>query len=241
MATIRFVTYNIHKGRGLDGRIRIDRIARVLEELKPDIVALQEVVCLEGQSPEEDQARYLGQALGRYTALGETRQHHGAAYGNVTLSRWGFELVRHTDLSIPRRERRGALRTDVLAEGQLLHLFNIHLGTAFHERRKQAELLLHENLLRAIDIAGPRIILGDFNEWTRGLVTKTLSDEFHLTDLRTHLSRTRTYPAVLPFLHLDHIYFDAHFKVERAFFHRNKLSLIASDHLPLVADMAIDG
>ena len=82
-------------------------------------------------------------------------------------------------------------------------------------------------------------LLGDFNEWTHGLVTRTLSAEFHLTDLRNHIRRTRGYPAILPLLNLDHIYFDHQLKIRKADFHRNRLSLIASDHLPLIADVVI--
>ena len=82
-------------------------------------------------------------------------------------------------------------------------------------------------------------MLGDFNEWVHGMVTKTLVAEFHLTDLRAHLTRARSYPALLPLLHLDHIYFDHHLRVEKAFFHRSRRSLIASDHLPLVADLVL--
>jgi endonuclease/exonuclease/phosphatase family metal-dependent hydrolase len=40
-------------------------------------------------------------------------------------------------------------------------------------------------------------------------------------------------------LHLDHIYFDHHLRVEKAFYHRSRRSLIASDHLPLVADLVL--
>jgi endonuclease/exonuclease/phosphatase family metal-dependent hydrolase len=115
----------------------------------------------------------------------------------------------------------------------------VHLGTAVRERRQQAIRLIDRDLLRAVDISGPRIVLGDFNEWVRGLVTKTLVAEFHLTDLRAHLTRARSYPALLPMLHLDHIYFDHHLKVEKAFYHRTRRSLIASDHLPLVADLVL--
>jgi endonuclease/exonuclease/phosphatase family metal-dependent hydrolase len=98
---------------------------------------------------------------------------------------------------------------------------------------------MDQDLLRAIDISGPRIVLGDFNEWTHGLVTRTLLTEFHLNDLREHLPRTRSYPAILPFLHLDHMYLDHHLQINRAHFHRTRLSLVASDHLPLVADLTI--
>jgi endonuclease/exonuclease/phosphatase family metal-dependent hydrolase len=224
----------------MDGRVRIERIARILAAIDADIVAVQEVVSHEGCSIEHHQASYLADQLGYFHAIGETRKHRGGVYGNVTLSRWRFELARHVDLSVPGREQRGVLRTDVRLGPHLLHIFNVHLGTAHRERRTQAVRLVDENLLKAIDISGPRIVLGDFNEWTHGLVTQTLSAEFHLTDLRDHLPRTRAYPAILPFLNLDHIYFDHQLRIRKALFHRNRLSLIASDHLPLIADLIIE-
>jgi len=239
MLRFRIATYNIHKCRGMDGRVHPDRVPRVLEEVNADILSLQEVVSHEGTAAADHQADYLAGRLGLFGAMGETRKHRGGAYGNVTLSRWDFKLVRPIDITIGAREQRVALRTDIRLGGHVLHLFNVHLGTALRERRQQALRLVDRDLLRAIDISGPRIVLGDFNEWVRGLVTKTLVAEFHLTDLRAHLTRARSYPALLPLLHLDHIYLDHHLRVEKAFYHRSRRSLIASDHLPLVADLVL--
>jgi endonuclease/exonuclease/phosphatase family metal-dependent hydrolase len=239
MHRFRIATYNIHKCRGVDGRVHPERVARVLEEINADIVSLQEVVSHEGAAIAEHQADYLAGRLGLFGALGETRKHRGGAYGNVTLSRWDFKLVRPIDITIGGCEKRVALRTDIRLGAHILHMFNVHLGTAVRERRQQAIRLIDRDLLRAIDISGPRIVLGDFNEWVRGLVTKTLVAEFHLTDLRAHLPRSRSYPALLPVLHLDHIYFDHHLQVEQAFYHRSRRSLVASDHLPLVADLVL--
>jgi len=237
MHRFRIATYNIHKCKGVDGRVHPERIARVLEEVNADIVSLQEVVSHQGAAISDHQADYLAGRLGLFRAMGETRKHRGGAYGNLTLSRWDFKLVRPIDITIGGREQRLALRTDIRFGGHILHVFNVHLGTAAGERRQQALRLLDRDLLRAIDISGPRIVLGDFNEWVRGLATRTLVAEFHLTDLRVHLPRARSYPALLPLLHLDHIYCDHHLRVEKAFFHRSRRSLVASDHLPLVADL----
>ena len=237
MRNFRIATYNIHKGRGMDGCVRIERILRVLREVEADIVTLQEVINRQESSPENHQACYLAEQLGYFYSVGETRRHRGAAYGNVTLSRWEFETARHIDLSVAGREPRGALRTDIRMGKEILHVFNVHLGTAMRERRAQARLI-DEHLLKALDVPGHRIVMGDFNDWNHGLVTKTLSSEFHLTDLAAHLTRTRAYPALLPLVHLDHIYLDHELEIEKARFHRNRLSLLASDHLPLVAEVA---
>ena len=236
MQKIRIATYNIHKARGLDGRRRIERIAQVLDAIGADIIALQEVVSHDGRAIEDHQAAYLAGQFGYHLAIGETRKHGGGIYGNVTLSRWDFRLIRHVDLTVSGREKRGVLRTDIRIGHHLLHLFNVHLGTAIRERSRQAVRLMDTDLLNAIDISGPRIVLGDFNEWVHGRVTRTLTKEFHLTDLGAHLPRVRAYPALVPLLHLDHIYFDHHLQVEKAHFHRSRRALIASDHLPLIAD-----
>jgi endonuclease/exonuclease/phosphatase family metal-dependent hydrolase len=79
--------------------------------------------------------------------------------------------------------------------------------------------------------------MGDFNEWKHGAVTKTLTREFHLNDLAGHITRIRGYPALMPLLHIDHIYLDHELRIEKANFHRSWLSLAASDHLPLVAEV----
>src|SRR5262244_2290057 len=100
MARFRIATYNIHKARGLDGRTRVERIARVLADLDADIVALQEVVNHEGRSVEDHQACYLAAKLGYVHAIGETRKHRGGVYGNETLSRHEFGLIRQIDLTV---------------------------------------------------------------------------------------------------------------------------------------------
>jgi len=160
-------------------------------------------------------------------------------YGNVTLSRWDFKLVRPIDLSISGREERGALRTDIDLGRTVLHVFNVHLGTAFRERRKQAARIIDESLLKGIDISGPRVVLGDFNEWMRGLTTALLSEKLQSVDIGHFLPHRRTYPGVFPLLHLDHIYYTGKVEIVGVELPRTRLSLVASDHLPIVADIRI--
>ncbi len=137
-------------------------------------------------------------------------------------------------------ETRGCLRADVeLPGGTLLHVFNVHMGTAFLERRKQGRKLVSQEILHRTELPGPRIVLGDFNEWTRGLTSRLLREQFVTPNLRDHINRSRTYPGVLPFLHLDHIYFDSELHLHHLTLHKTRRSLIASDHLPLIADFSL--
>ena len=87
----------------------------------------------------------------------------------------------------------------------------------------------------------PKLVLGDFNEWMKGLVTSTLSARLNSVDLRDFLRQRRTYPGVFPLLHLDHIYYAGHLEIVGIELPRTRLSLVASDHLPLVADVRVEG
>lgn len=236
---LRIATYNVHKCRGIDQRVRPERIAAVLEEVDADIVALQEVVGRGGQR-EQDQVRYVAEALGYYPAFGENRRHNGAAYGNLLLSRLPLLNFLNYDITSPGREPRGVLRADVkLASGQPLHLFNVHLGTAYLERRQQARRMVNQHILRNEELDGVRIVMGDFNEWFPGLASRLISRHFGGSDGRSGPVRPRTYPCVLPLLQLDRIYFDRELMLHRMKPHRSRKSLVASDHLPLVADFIL--
>ena len=234
---IRIATYNVHKCRGLDRRVQPERIAEVLGEIDADVVALQEVLSIEGATPADHQARFIAGRLGMAYHIGENRRLLGGAYGNVVLSRLPIGAARNYDISVQRREQRGCLRADVeVGTGEWLHVFNVHLGTAFIERRHQARKLIDTEILHNEELRGPRVMLGDFNEWTRGLASRLLAEHLESLDLRLHTRRRRSYPGVFPLLHLDHIYYDGALKLQGVSIHKSRTALVASDHLPLVAD-----
>jgi endonuclease/exonuclease/phosphatase family metal-dependent hydrolase len=240
--SFRVATYNTHKCRGMDGRIRPSRIAEVLRELPVDVVALQEVVSLSGGRREQNQAQYLAEAVGFEYRIGETRKLRGAAYGNVVLSRFPVKQVEVYDLTASRREPRGCIRCDVeWAPGKIVHIFNVHLGTGYLERRKQAHMLVSREVLLSPTLKHPCLVVGDFNEWTRGLVSRMMQSHFESVDIQLHLNRRRTYPGVLPLMHLDHMYFDRQLVLEEFLLHRSPMALMASDHLPLLAKFRTGG
>jgi endonuclease/exonuclease/phosphatase family metal-dependent hydrolase len=239
---IRVASYNIHKCKGLDQRTNPERIAKVIRELNADVVAIQEILDVREGRPEFDQARCIVAELSSYReCFGENRTLHGGRYGNMTVSRFPVRVCRNYDLSWRHRERRGCLRTDLLLPGNtLLHLFNVHLGTSFVERRHQARMLLSDDMLSHKRWAGPRIVVGDFNEWTRGLASRLMGEAFEAAKAKTLLRHGRTYPGVFPVLHLDHFYYDKHIALRSFRVYRNRTTLVASDHLPLVAEFEVD-
>ena len=86
MTPLVVASYNIHRGVGLDRRRDLDRIARVIGEIDPDVIGLQEVINENGEAS-ADQARYLAATLGMGVVMGETRPFGDGTYGNAVLTR----------------------------------------------------------------------------------------------------------------------------------------------------------
>jgi endonuclease/exonuclease/phosphatase family metal-dependent hydrolase len=235
---LRVVTYNIHKCRGLDRRISPPRIISILKDLDADILCLQEVVNVPGTHL-YDQAGEIERALPDYIhRFGANRPLHGGTYGNLTLSRLPIRAWHNHDLT-SRREERGVLQTDIEFGPQLLHVFNVHLGTGFNERRRQARVLLGDKILASPELAASRLVVGDLNEWTRGLTTHLLRETFHTFSPRHTLRFPATFPGLLPLVTLDHCYYEAPLELIESHLVRTPTALVASDHLPLIADFTI--
>ncbi|MPY87076.1 MAG: hypothetical protein GEU99_04060 [Luteitalea sp.] len=236
VARLRIATYNIHRCCGLDRRTSPERIAEVLRATRADVMALQEVVG--ASASHEGHAAWLGAALGMGWVMASTRRRRTHLFGNVVLSR--FPILHHTQYDLswrPHREPRCCQRADIAVDGTLLHFYNVHLGTGTMERRYQARRL--GTFVNDQRVTGPKLVLGDFNEWLRGLTTATLSRLFQGVDIYGFLRRRRTYPGVFPLLHLDHIYYDGAIEVLDVELIRTRVALVASDHLPLVAEIRV--
>ena len=233
MIPLTVLSYNIHRGVGLDGRFDLDRIADVIAEVAPDIAGLQEVVREDG-TPHADQAAYLAAKLGMDLVMGQTRAHGTGIYGNAVLTRLPMLGSERRDLSLDGREPRGCLRVDLDVMGTPLHVFNCHLGLGLGERRAQLARL-GGFIRESARLTGPRVLVGDFNEWHRGPITRGLRREFSSPVRRPR----RTHPAMFPLFALDRIYWDVELQGEEFHVHRSRLARVSSDHLPVVARLRV--
>ena len=219
----------------MDRRTRPERISDVLADLDADIIALQEVIGPGLTSA--GHAEGFGAALGMGWVMAPARELRRHQFGNVVLSRHPIRDHTQHDLSWKSGEPRNAQRVEIEVGPGCLQIFNVHLGTALLERRYQAARLatwVHERRP-----AGPKIVLGDFNEWMRGPATNILEDRLESVDLSPYLPKRRTYPGFFPLVHLDHIYHLGKVEVRRVELIRTRKAKIASDHLPLVADIRV--
>ncbi len=221
---VTVASYNIHKGEGIDRRVDLSRIALVLKEIDADLIGVQEVY--------RPQAEALARSLGMRMAMGATRIHGGLPYGNAVFTRFAIEASYAFDLTRPARQPRGGIRLDLLVGECMLHLFNVHFGLKIRERVEQVEALVREQILN-VELVGPRVVMGDLNEWFPGPVGRALRRELHGPRIR------RTHPAPLPLFPLDRIYWDRDLHAEGFHVHRSRLARVASDHLPVVARLRI--
>jgi len=223
----RVATYNIHRCIGVDGIRDCRRIAAVVRELAADVIALQEVSSY--RVTHVDMLEYLGAATGTEPIEGFTMQEEGARYGNALLSRRPVSTVNLFDISVKGREPRGVIEAVLGHETENARLWATHLGLGIRERHAQIEKLL--NIIGATD-ASRSILLGDFNEWLPwGRPLRRLRSWFK------HGGAPATYPSCWPFLRLDRIWVRPFNRSTTFRAHSSKLSKVASDHLPLVADI----
>lgn len=224
--------------------MRPKRIAEVLAQINADVIALQEVVGMDEPSREHNHLHAIAEELGFDFRTGENRRLRGAAYGNAVLTHFPVIAQRNHDITSRKSEPRGCLHVTLALAGELetdrcsLQIYNAHLGTGFFERRYQARRLL-DVLGPYPHASSPRVVLGDFNEWTRGLTSHLLSTHFNTAEPHHRLGRAGTYPGVMPLLNLDHIYYDSPLELVSIKLHRSRLALMASDHLPLVAEFRL--
>ncbi|MEZ6127679.1 MAG: endonuclease/exonuclease/phosphatase family protein [Planctomycetaceae bacterium] len=86
-SVLRVLCYNIHYGQGNDGVYDLQRLADVIKDAKPDLVALQEVDVGVERSGRVHEARRLGELTGMAVRFGPTQHYQGGLFGNAVLSK----------------------------------------------------------------------------------------------------------------------------------------------------------
>lgn len=197
---LRVVSYNIRHGEGMDGRVDLERIARVLESLRPDLVALQEVDRGCTRSGGVDQAAVLGRRLGLHHAFAAFMEYQGGEYGLAVLSLHPLEeVLRH--VLPPGAEPRTALEVRVRPPGASspLSFVGIHLDWTREELREaQVAALVHALRPRA----HPVVVAGDYNATPGSPSLARLVDAgWAFLDK----GGAPTFPADVPRVEIDHV------------------------------------
>lgn len=163
---IRVLSYNIHHGQGVDGRLDLERIAEVILSVKPDLVALQEVDQKASRSRSVDQPAELARRTKMNVAFGGNIDLQGGKYGNAVLSR--FPIVRHQNHLLPNMddgEQRGVLETEIKIPQmkQSLVLLATHLDHRRGDKERVASAQAINDLI-AKHSERPALLAGDLND-----------------------------------------------------------------------------
>jgi endonuclease/exonuclease/phosphatase family metal-dependent hydrolase len=228
-SALRVATYNVHACVGTDGRHDPDRVAAVIAELDADIVALQEFTYPASVAIETRMPVALTMADAYECVLGPTRQTVTECFGNALLTRHRIVEVHRFDLSMERREPRGAIAATIEVRGTIVHILAVHLGLRVRERRFQVRQILdYLDSVRHMLV----VVLGDFNDWLPGRsVVHVLDDRLGTPP------RPASYPVHWPIVALDRIWVTPLRALRRIITHVTPTARLASDHFPVVADV----
>ena len=197
--TITIVAYNIHHGEGMDGRLDLVRLAELLKELSPDLVALQEVDDRVRRTARVDQAEALGRWTGLDPVFGAFMPYQDGEYGMAVLSRW--PVVASTNHRLPDgAEPRSSLAVRVRSPqtGREIVFAGVHLYRTDGERMAQARALM-----QALDsVAVPAILAGDFNSTPDSEVMAELAESWSIVPKGED---RLTYPSESPAREIDYV------------------------------------
>ncbi len=242
---LRIMTYNVHGCRGMDGKFAPERIARVIDRERPDVVCLQELDHERGRSGGVNQAHIIANRLRAEYHFHAVSEFDDGKFGNAVLSSLPLRL-RHSG-ALPAADRakalfnledRGALWVTLDIDGESVHVLNTHLSLLEQERRMQAHALMGPDWLSHPDCRGAVILAGDFNaaphSWTLRQFGRLLRSTVGAQDNDREL---RTWSGRVPLRRIDHILVSRSVRVRGVYVPRSRLSRVASDHLPLVTDL----
>ena len=242
--TFRIMTWNVHGCFGTDRRLSPFRIAKVIALYSPDIVALQELDVKRARSGIVDQPRLIARDLKMYFHFSPALEVEEEKYGNAVLSRFELKLMRAGPLpTLPERtdlEQRSALWARVKTVRGEINVINTHLGLNRTERLSQANALLGPEWIGDPECRPPIIICGDFNTGAYSPVYKKLNSRFRDAQLSLPGKPPgKTFPAFFPVFRLDHIFLSGEFGIKDVEVPRTPLTVKASDHLPVVAEITL--
>ena len=235
MSRVRLVTYNIHMGLSPFRRRNVlEAMETVLQTTKADILCLQEDLQVDDVT--ETQMAQRCQKVWGSAVFGRTVLHPRGAQGNSILSRFPIEYSEIVALPSFKAQPRSLIRATVDC-GWLtpIEIICLHFGLSAKQRQAQAEATL-AYIETQINPVHPVFIAGDFNDW-RGILTSLFLRDNRFSEARSVETNARflTFPAWLPMLPLDRIFYRGSEFVDARVF-RDSGRLGKSDHLPIIAD-----
>jgi endonuclease/exonuclease/phosphatase family metal-dependent hydrolase/predicted phosphodiesterase len=223
---LRMMSYNVHNFVGMDNRRDYQRIADVINDVAPDVVAIQEVDSLTQRSEGAYTLKELADRTLMFPTYGPAIDYQGGKYGIGILSK--EKPLRVKRVPLPGREESRML---LIAEFEKYVFACTHLSLTQDDRI--ASVTLIKEAVKGI--TKPLFLAGDMNSVPGSPPQTALGEAFEaLTDIKKF-----TIPVVNPDRCIDYIYGYKNGNTYPVLKRAVVDEPLASDHLPLYADVRL--
>lgn len=219
--TLRLMTFNTHHCQGTDNVLNIARVAAIINQVQPDVVALQELDSMCTRSHKVFQLGQLAALTGMHATYGPTINYQGGKYGIGVLSK--EKPLSSYQIALPGKEA----RTLLVCEFDNFVYAATHLALQEENRLTSATRIRQE----AAKWDKPLYLAGDFNAQPRSTFMSTLKKYFKVCN-KTDVG---TYPSDTPTECIDYI---CKYRVTADVANAVVITdSMASDHRPLYVDV----
>jgi endonuclease/exonuclease/phosphatase family metal-dependent hydrolase len=179
--TLRVLTYNIYHGESTNGDIDMDLFGKIIKELNPDLVALQEVDKETSRVNGLDLTAELSKRTGLNGYFCKHRDFQGGEYGNAILSRFPIDTIymqtgyRTSNIGVTIPYAKVEIDRDTY-----IYFNSSHLSTDPEIRKMHTKQLVDyytNSLARA-----PLLICGDLNAEPDSEEMEVILKEFSMAD-----------------------------------------------------------
>ena len=233
-ASFRVMTYNIHHGQGLDGKVDLQRIAQLIKREHADIVAFQEVDKGVQRTARRDLPAELSSLTGMSCVFSNNFHFQGGEYGNAVLTRFPLLSCTNTLYKMPRpAEQRGILQLVLKVGGHELVFMATHIDFRRDDSERLSNVAEIQGLLQHYQ-GRPVILCGDFNDTPDSRTHAKLTEEFTDTWIAIGPGEGFSFPADKPDRRIDYIWLSKPTPITalKAWVPPSD----ASDHRPVVAE-----
>ena len=247
--SLKVLTYNIHKGFSATNlRFILHEIKNSIQRINADIVFLQEVHGEHNIShnrfvadwPNNRQFEFLADQVWHHCVYGKNAIYQSGHHGNAILSKFPFVEWENINVSFLKSASRSLLHGTIQVPGneRKIHIICVHLGLFGYERERQLATLV-KRINSHVPANEPLIIAGDFNDW-RGRAEHFLHHGLGVREVfkMTHGAYARTFPAWLPVLSMDRIYYRG-LDIVNCCHLKDQPWRRLSDHTPLLAEFRL--